>query len=193
MSKTVYQLRIDLVGSKPPIWRRILIDPDRSMHDLHCAIQNAMGWMNSHLHSFEKGGVYFEEPNEEFDDLGWGERYDEHDYSIGSVLMFEKDYINYTYDFGDDWQHKIRLEKILPYDPDQPLPACIKGKNACPPDDIGGLWGYYDFLEIINDPEHPEHDEYAEWVGCDTCDPTEFDLQETDMMMREGCRDWMYG
>jgi len=186
MSRIVYQLRIDLVGAKPPIWRRILFDAGENLHELHCAIQNAMGWRNCHLHAFEKNGMFYGLPDDEMD-FSFMETLDEREYPLISILFKEGDILNYEYDFGDSWQHKIKLEKILSGSTVEKLPACIKGRNECPPEDIGGLWGYYEFLEIINDPTHPQYEEYADWIGDDSFDPASFDLEEINERLHDGC------
>jgi hypothetical protein len=77
----------------------------------------------------------------------------------------ERDSLRYDYDFGDGWEHKVELEKVIPFDPNITLPKCIKGRRACPPEDVGGTWGYEEFLNAIGDPSHPEHAEYVEWIG----------------------------
>lgn len=186
MQPSVFQLRIDLVGAKPPIWRRILIASNASLYDLHCAIQNAMGWEGYHLHLFQKGQAYYGVADDEFFGFGDYEEQDEKEHTLEELFMLEGDRLHYEYDFGDSWEHRIKLEKILPYDPKQQLPICIKGRNACPPEDVGGLWGYYSFLDVISDPHHPEHSEMIEWVGG-AFDPTAFDLEQINMMMAEGC------
>ena len=89
----------------------------------------------------------------------------------------------YEYDFGDGWLHQVLVEKILPPEPGQVYPVCIKGRRACPPEDVGGIWGYHYFLEAIADPEHEEHDEYLEWAG-DEFDPAAFDLEEANHALR---------
>ena len=88
----------------------------------------------------------------------------------------------YEYDFGDSWEHNIRLEKILPFDPDAVLPLCLKAKGACPPEDVGGIWGYSNFMEALSDPDHPEHTEYKEWVGGGF-DPAAYDIKEVNEML----------
>jgi hypothetical protein len=89
----------------------------------------------------------------------------------------------YEYDFGDDWRHEVKVEKVLPPDAEQQLPMCIKGKRACPPEDIGGVWGYYEFLEAIKDPDHPDHEMYTEWRG-DDFDPEAFDLDMVNSRLK---------
>ena len=182
----IYQLRIDLVGAKPPIWRRILISSSDTLYDLHCAIQNAMGWTNSHLHSFESGGSSYGIADiDEFDDF---ETRDEKKYTIAHLLSNEGDRLLYMYDFGDSWEHKIKLEKIITEKIDGQLPRCTKGKNACPPEDVGGLWGYYSMLEVLQDPDDPEREEYLEWLG-DKFDPGYINLEEINELMARGCID----
>jgi hypothetical protein len=89
----------------------------------------------------------------------------------------------YEYDFGDGWLHQVTVEKVLPADPEMRLPLCLKGKRACPPEDVGGVWGYENFLEAIRDPDHPEHDEYLEWVGGEF-DPESFDIDDVNAALR---------
>ncbi len=91
--------------------------------------------------------------------------------------------LDYTYDFGDNWRHKIVVEKVLPSDSTTAVPACIDGRGACPPEDCGGTWGYRDLLEILADPRHPEHDERREWIGR-PFDPEVFNRSEFDDNLR---------
>ena len=106
-----------------------------------------MNWTNSHLWDFTYDGYSITLPSEDDD---WRDVVDASDLRISKILAKEKDKIEYTYDYGDDWKHKITLEKILEVDKKQIYPVCIKGKRACPPDDCGGPWGYVNLLEIIN-------------------------------------------
>ena len=145
----IYQLRIDLKGAKPPIWRRILISSEDNLYDLHCAIQNAMGWLNGHLHAFDKGTDYYGMILEEDDFMDFAETKDETKFRIKEVFSMEGDTLDYTYDFGDNWDHKIKLEKIITEKVEGQLPRCIKGKNACPPEDVGGLWGITICLKLF--------------------------------------------
>lgn len=182
--KKTYQLKITLNGTKPPIWRRLLTPDSVSLEELHLAIQIAMGWTDSHLHQFVVGGICYGMPDPDWGDL---EMKDERRFKLGQVMKREKDSIVYEYDFGDGWSHKITLEEILPFDPDATLPQCITGKGACPPEDVGGIWGYYNFLEAIKDPSHPEHQELKEWMG-DEFDPGSYNIEETNALLHEYCR-----
>jgi hypothetical protein len=174
--RQTYQLKILLRDSKPPIWRRFLIDDSTTLSKLHQAIQIIMGWTNSHLHQFIHNNEYYGLAEPDFD-MGM-EIIDESKYAISQLLKKEKQSITYEYDFGDNWEHVITLEKITPFDPKQQRPNCIKAKGACPPEDIGGVWGYSEFLEAMNDSNHPEHESFKEWIGG-TFDP---DLCDVDVI-----------
>jgi len=178
----VYQLKITLKGIKPPIWRRIQVSETYTFWDLHVAIQDAMGWKDYHLHEFEMRhpstgeNVRIGTPNEKTEFFRQ-EIISEHEQKIADWFSMENRIANYTYDFGDNWEHKIQLEKILSQDKNIEYPVCIAGKRACPPEDCGGIWGYEKFLEAINNPDHEEHEEMLEWVGGEF-DPEHFDVNE---------------
>ncbi len=151
-NRKIYQIQIALRDFKPKIWRRVLVQPDMVLADFHDVIQTSMGWDDEHLHQFIKGNTIYK-PDMELD---FGFRYEFKDYQktrISDLLKKEKDKVMYEYDFGDGWQHDIILERILPYDENIKYPLCIKGKNACPPEDCGGVWAYYDMLQVLSDPK----------------------------------------
>lgn len=142
-----------------------------------------MGWTDSHLHEFAKEDDRYGVPDENF----LSDRYDETKYRLEQVLKQEKEKLIYTCDFGDNWEHEVVLEKILPLDTNTQLPACVKGKRACPPEDIGSVVGYEMFLEALSDPAHPNHDDMLEWIAGDThfpFDPGHFDLAEVNKLLR---------
>lgn len=168
---SVYQFKVTLNGSKPPIWRRIQVRSDTTLYELHQILQVVMGWSDYHLHQFVISGVSYGTPDPEFD----FEVKNEKMVKLNQVISEVKEKFIYEYDFGDSWEHVILLEKILPLDQDAACPICLAGKRACAPEDCGGIWGYYDFLEAIQNPKHPEHDEMLEWVGG-SFDPEDFDL-----------------
>jgi hypothetical protein len=169
----IYQIKVTLRGSKPPIWRRLLVSSEITLATLHDIIQIAMGWDNSHLHAFEIAGIQYSEPVEDlFDDLGFS---DEGRVKLSKIVPTEGFSFRYEYDFGDSWDHIILVEKMLPADPPQIVPVCITGKRACPPEDVGGVWGYDTFLKAIKNPDYPDHDIYTEWIG-DDFDSEAFDL-----------------
>lgn len=175
----VYQFKVALMGIRPPIWRRIQVPANYTFWNLHVAIQDAMGWFDSHLHEFQvdhpSSGhqVRIGIPVEDFEFgeeviPGWN-RY------ISEYFSLEHPKAAYVYDFGDNWEHTVTLEKILPREKGRQYPVCVKGKRACPPEDCGGVWGYRELLEIIADPGHEEYDEFMEWLDEDF-DPEAFEV-----------------
>jgi len=179
-ARKVYQLKVTLKGSKPPIWRRLLIASSVTLPELHSVLQVVMGWSDYHLHQFTAAGREYgvADPNFGMDDVT-----DEKGVRLDRLLVREKDSIRYEYDFGDGWEHVILLEKVLPPEPGKALPACIKAKGACPPEDVGGLWGYYNFLDAIKDPTHSEHEELKEWIGGEF-DPDAYDMGWVNQQLR---------
>ena len=156
----VYQLKITLKDIKPPVWRRVLV-PDCSLEELHEVIQAAMGWENYHLYDFEVGGRHYTDPRG-MDDL---DMEDAGKVKLSGVAPEGKAKLRYTYDFGDNWQHEVLVEKVVPPEDGRKYPVCIAGKRSCPPEDCGGPWGYMEFAEAIKDPEHERHEEFVEWRG----------------------------
>lgn len=175
----VYQFKITLQDIKPPIWRRIQVPETYMFWDLHVAIQDVMGWTDTHLHEFviknPKTGrkVNIGIPDEDCLSKvheGWKKR-------IADFFSLSNPKAKYDYDFGDNWQHIVTLEEILPRQKGVEYPLCVAGKRACPPEDCGGLYGYEDFLAIIMDPDHEEHDSMLEWAGGEF-HPEHFDCSE---------------
>ena len=185
-NNSVYQIKVTLTGAQPPIWRRLLIEPDTTFQDLHRIIQLAMGWQTSHLHLFQAGnGRLIGDPAEDFD--GMMNFLDETIVPVSGVLKKEGQQLKYEYDFGDSWEHEVKLEKILPGDLADPLPKCIKAVRQCPPEDVGGLPGFYDFLEAMEDAAHPEHVAVRDWMGGEWFEPETVDLDQIneDLLERD--------
>jgi hypothetical protein len=159
--RKTYQIKVTLKGSKPPIWRRLLVPSSITLSKFHHVLQIAMGWTNSHMHQFVAGDRFYGEPDPDFE----SHVIDGRNVRLDRLLNREKDTITYEYDFGDGWEHKIELEKVQPFDPEVSLPICVTGRLACPPEDVGGIWGYQNFLRAVQEPSHAEHREYLEWVG----------------------------
>ncbi len=178
----VYQLKITLKGLKPPIRRRILVPGAITLNKLHRILQVVMGWEDYHLHSFTIGKELYgvPEPGWEF---GTREK-DERKFTLQAVVPVIKMKFLYTYDFGDDWIHEILVEKILPPDKDMKHPVCLDGKYAGPPEDCGGIWGYADMIDVMNDPKHKEHESVMEWLG-DDFDPEFFDIDAVNAGLRK--------
>lgn len=174
----IYELRIALAENKPEIWRVLQVPASITLRKLHKVIQLVMGWENYHLYSFEKGGIIFGRPDPDFAD------YTINDNSIPlyCLLKREGDQLSYIYDFGDNWQHQVSLQRILPENPDMKSPLCLDGTNACPPEDCGSHHGYDQYREAMLDPTHEQHEEYLSWRG--TFDPYAFDLLAVNRALR---------
>lgn len=179
--KQVYQFKITLRESLPPIWRRVQVPETYSFWDLHVAIADAMGWLDYHLHEFEmpdpKTGkaIRIGIPDDEFDEDR--EILPDRKQKISRYFSIGNRFARYEYDFGDGWEHDIKLEDILPREEGVDYPVCVSGNRACPPEDCGGIWGYAHLLEVLSDPEDEEHHEMLEWVGG-AFDPEHFDPAE---------------
>jgi len=176
----VYQLKVTLRGSKPPIWRRIQVGSDTTLPKLHRILQATMGWSNYHLHLFNIEGDDYSEPDPEYGDDMLSERR----VRLGDVIDAPGFKFIYEYDFGDSWRHDILVEDILPPEAGAHYPVCLAGKRACPPEDCGGIGGHAHFLEAIRDPQHEEHDELVEWIGG-SFDPEAFDLDAVNRSLRK--------
>lgn len=178
----VFQLKVTLLDTKPPIWRRVLVDGGSTLDHVHEVIQAAFGWWNYHLHEFEVGRTRYGVPDPDED---WGEPPRDERRTRLDAIASEGASFRYTYDFGDGWDHKITVEKVLPVDAAVAVPTCIDGRRACPPEDCGGTWGYREMLEILANPAHPEHDERREWLDR-PFDPEAFDPSEFEDNLRNG-------
>ena len=170
------QLRIQLLGVEPVVWRQVLVPESITLPKLHQVIQAAMGWRNSHLHEFEINGVCYGQP-----DPTWvrGSVKSEVGIRLGQCLG-DFTSLTYLYDFGDDWRHLVQVEERVR--PDQPLlkPICLGGEGVCPPEDVGGVPGYQHFLSVMQDPENPEFEDFCAWIGAKSFDPRLFDLNQVN-------------
>jgi hypothetical protein len=178
---SIYQIKVTLNDSKPPIWRRILAADTTTLIQLHDILQIVMGWTNSHLHMFTiNGQIYGDPEDDEFGDMGTK---DESRFKLKQLIEREGFKFRYEYDFGDSWLHNLVVEKILPAEKGMHYPVCVTGKRGCPPEDVGGVWGYEDFLKVISSPKNPEHEEMMEWVGGNF-DSERFDLDAVNKILR---------
>lgn len=175
VSRQIYQIKVTLRYTRPAIWRRLLLPADFTLGQLHNVLQMAMGWDDSHLHEFHIGSK--QDWQFDFSDpfMGQGAASDERRVRLSTVLGKVGAKVLYTYDFGDSWEHTIVVEKMLPPEPGVVYPICVGGKRQGPPEDCGGIHGYYNLLEAIRNPAHEDHEEMLEWVGSDF-DPEEFSV-----------------
>jgi len=184
----VFQIKITLDATEPPVWRRVLVSEKANLLDLHDVIQSVMPWEDYHLHEFIIGDVRYGDPQaEEGED---SDLKDELDDTLKELKFSEGDCFKYVYDFGDSWTHIVQVEKMMPLEKGMVLPACTGGARACPPEDVGGPEGFAAFLEAISNPKNEEHDDLLEWAGGEY-DPQEFDLEAADASLHRGRkRDW---
>lgn len=170
--KNIYQFKITLLDTKPPVWRRILVPESYSFYDLHVAIQDVMGWTDSHLHCFEKRELNNKRYAQPILVIDSPYAVDEIDRKIPTLFVTETpithifknigDKIIYVYDFGDNWEHDVILEKILTKEPDKKYPICLDGAFACPLEDCGSIPGYYQCIQTLKDKKDTE---LLDWIG----------------------------
>ena len=184
------QVHVSLDDIEPRIWRRLIVPLDTTLADMHPIIQAAMGWRDAHLHEFDVGGLTYGDTwslsAERTDD-------DARVYDAQEVRMrdFSREPgVTYVYDFGDNWRHTVTLEKLVVAAPAPKKPSCIDGARCCPPEDVGGTSGYFEFLRVLLAPEPDESDEHhrlKRWSGG-RFDPEKFDLAKTDKDVRNALR-----
>jgi pRiA4b ORF-3-like protein len=161
----VYAIKVTLLGTRPPVWRRFLVKRDVRLDQLHRTLQTVMGWTNFHLHQFVFQKQKQSDRTKQADLIA----------APGMTLLYE-------YDFGDGWQHELRLEEILIGDASFQQ-FCVAGSRACPPEDCGGPHGYAELLEAVRDATNPEHDSAREWLG-EHFDPEHFAVVEINQKLR---------
>jgi hypothetical protein len=149
---------------------------------LHNILQTAMGWENCHLHEFKIGRESYGSADEGDDLFAIGMKKDK-GIRLKDALPPVSRTFEYIYDFGDDWVHEITVEKFFPPEIGSPRVLCLAGERACPPEDCGGIYGYYKYLEILKDPGHPDHEEVKEWMGRH--DPARFDLERVNAKLKK--------
>ncbi len=164
---------------------------DCSLDRLHEHIQTSMGWTNSHLNHFRIDEQLYGDPllmQENFEDM---EYRDSTTTKLSDILPKDghRFAFEYEYDFGDGWIHEVLFEGRLPADSGAKYPLCLEGERACPPEDIGGVWGYADFVEAIADPKHEEYENLLAWAGG-KFDPEAFTPEAATKRMKKGLPDW---
>jgi len=182
----IYQLKISIKGAKPPIWRRILVKSNITFNDLHNIIQKIFNWENYHLFQFDGYNSYTDEETVKYDDYS-DNLYDASKHKISQELQYEKDKIKYIYDFGDDWNHEILLEKILPVDTKKNYPICTAGKRNGPIEDCGGMWGYSEIVYVIENQDFSEAEHLFDDDGnfyYEDFDPAYFNKDEVNARLK---------
>jgi len=181
-SRQVYQIKVVLMETEPPIWRRFLVPSSVTLHRLHLILQDVMGWSNYHLYRFQIGREEYGEPHpdNEFNELNFK---NSRRTKLRQVVTKKRDVFRYEYDFGDSWEHMLLVEDILEYQPDMRYPVCLTGERACPPEDCGGPYGYAELLETISDPEHEDYHDMLTWLGGDF-DPNSFDIEIVNLKLK---------
>lgn len=182
MQDLIFQIQIVLKGSKPKIWRRILIPSNLYLADFHDVIQITMGWENSHMHHFVKEKIFYSAKMEK-DDWDMKSNIDYKEIILSDLLTKKHDKIIYEYDFGDGWEHEIILEEIVSPIPDMKYPVCLDGKMSCPPEDSGGILRYNEMLNILKNPEHKFYENYRDWLSEDF-DPHFFNKDDVNLKLQ---------
>ncbi|WP_157536385.1 plasmid pRiA4b ORF-3 family protein [Kitasatospora mediocidica] len=177
----VYRLRIELTDVQQPlVWRRVEVPATVRLDQLHRVIQAAMGWQNCHLHAYSTNGIHYGRPSSELD-------FADETRAVLDTVVKEGGHLEYAYDFGDSWDHRITVERRLDAEAGHRYPLCLDGAGACPPEDCGGAPGYEDLKQALADSAHPEHEDLLRWLGLETAadfDPAHFDLRQTDHRLR---------
>ncbi len=176
----VYELYVELEGIKPLIWRRLLVPSTIRLSKLHDLLQLVMGWTNSHLHSFHIDQRAFGMSGVDLEELGM---LDERKYTLAAALGDTTRKFKYEYDFGDSWHHRIEVKTVTNPNTEWFYPLCVAGARAAPPEDIGGVPGYCEFLSAIKDTKHEDHDSMLAWIGG-AFDPEGFDLNTINRALR---------
>ena len=175
----IYQIKVTLLGTRPPIWRRLLAPADSTLEDLHNVLQAAMGWQDCHMHDFRIGQKTFGKPDPAESFMGMPATASESAARLFRVLGKAGATAVYTYDFGDGWEHGITVEKVLAREPGRAYPACVDRKRHGPPEDCGGVHGFNSLLESIGDPEHEQYAEMIDWLG-ENFDPEAFSVDDVN-------------
>jgi len=178
------QLKVSLKDTVPEIWRRLQVNRKTTFIELHHSIQIAMGWKNSHLFEFNLDGYRVGTIYENLEDSGRDVLLDAGETLLTHILSMENDRFTYNYVFGDCWLHEITLEQLISTEEKVNYPVCLDGALSCPPEDCGGIGGFYNLLKILADKKHPEYKETRYWVGR-KYNHEAFDLIKTNKQLKQ--------
>lgn len=177
------QIKVSLKRVKPEVWRRLVIPASLRLPVFHVVLQKALGWTNSHLHSFRHEGCFYEVVNpDSVISHSAGRSLNELEFAVGDLLKIKGDEMGYEYDMGDFWEHQVVVEEVL-NGPQEFRLACLDGARAAPLEDCGGPSGYKDLLRILANPKHPEYSHMIEWTGGPV-DPEVFDRASVNRALR---------
>ncbi len=164
MNEPVVRIRIELEGTDPLVWRSVDVPVSSSLMALHDIIQVTMRWKDAHLFEFVVGDRVYGEPNAE--DAAWGRKlFFAKNIRLKSLIERGIDHFRYVYDFGDNWQHRVTIEGLRQGEAETDYPAFVGGARRSPPEDVGGISGFEEFLEAVSDPRHEDHDRMLTWCG----------------------------
>lgn len=189
ISERVFQFKITLKDWQPPIWRRIQVK-DSTLDKFHERIQTAMSWRNYHLYHFKINEDCYGDPDLLHDLFIDFDYIDSREVKLSEIVPKDgkRFPFEYEYDFGDSWHHEVLFEGCLRGEKGQRYPICLEGERACPPEDVGGVRGYKEYLDVISDPRHEDHDRFLNWSG--PFDPDVFDAEKATKRMQRGLPDW---
>jgi pRiA4b ORF-3-like protein len=180
-----YQLKVSLLYCEPLIWRRVQVPVDLTLAKLHDVIQLCMGWTDTHLHQFMIGRNLYG-PVDLDDDWSEIKTLDETTFRLSDLEADIRKRCMYEYDFGDGWQHEIKIAKVTAsVEKPSKYPVLLAGARSCPPEDIGGVPGYENFLEAMSDPQNEEHEQMREWYGSATFDQDFFEMAEINKILKK--------
>ncbi len=183
VQQAVYQIKMVLLGTRPPIWRRVLVPAEFTLAQLHDVVQAAMSWEDCHLHQFFIGGRRFGVPDPNDALMGGSPAINEKKKCLADVLNKVGSKATYIYDFGDSWEHAVTVEEILAPEPGVAYPRCTDGKRAGPPEDCGGIPGFYHMQEALADPNHEDHENMRDWI--ESFDPEAFSIEAVNQRLRK--------
>ncbi len=183
---SIIEIKIVLQDIEPAVTRTLRVPADIRLDRLHLTVQAAMGWTNSHLYMFQADGISWGVPDPDFE----SDDQPANKTSLNEVFQnSDENSINYVYDFGDNWRHRIIVTKTADPVPGELYPRLIEIIGRCPPEDVGGIPGYYAFLEAVTDPKHPEHDRLKDWFG-ETFDPNQPQSDELKLEVLKLAKKW---
>ena len=183
----IYLIKVWINDSRPQIWREIEVVKDTSLPDLHKILQTVMGWTNSHLHQFSKGKYFYSDTD--YEEYNREDVIDYKNLQISDLMKKTNDKILYEYDFGDGWEHHIKLLEVKHEIKEVFYPRCIAGEKFCPAEDSGGIYGYQEKLKVLKNKSHPDYEFIRDWIGEDF-DPNYFNIAEVNELLQEedfGC------